>query len=77
MPEKIKTEIPAAAEAQTLTISPEKVCFVIFRANEYDVKDEPSMISTLQYLKSTKMIPSSRNLRCSSIRSPRTRRSIL
>jgi hypothetical protein len=40
MPEKIQTEIPAAEDAQTLTISPEKVCFVIIKAKEFDAKDE-------------------------------------
>ena len=29
-------------EAVPLTISPEKVCFVIVKAREFDVKDEPS-----------------------------------
>jgi len=38
MPEK--TETPAVEETQTLTISPEKVCFVIFKAKEFDAKDE-------------------------------------
>ena len=37
---QVKTEGPPAEEAQTLTISPEKVCFVIFKAKEYDAKDE-------------------------------------
>jgi hypothetical protein len=40
MPEMIQTEIPAAEDAQTLTISPEKVCFVIIKAKEFDAKDE-------------------------------------
>jgi hypothetical protein len=40
MPEKVQTEIPSAEEAQTLTISPEKVCFVIIKAKEFDAKDE-------------------------------------
>ena len=40
MPEKIQTEIAGAEEAQTLTISPEKVCFVIIKAKEFDAKDE-------------------------------------
>jgi hypothetical protein len=37
---QLKTERPPGEEAQTLTISPEKVCFVIFKAKEYDAKDE-------------------------------------
>jgi hypothetical protein len=36
---QVKTEGPPAEEAQ-LTISPEKVCFVIIKAKEYDAKDE-------------------------------------
>jgi hypothetical protein len=37
---QVKTESPPAEEVPTLTISPEKVCFVIFKAKEYDAKDE-------------------------------------
>lgn len=41
MQEKLTpTDSPAAEETQTLTISPEKVCFVIIKAKEYDAKDE-------------------------------------
>jgi hypothetical protein len=32
-----------AAETPTLSISPEKVCFVVFKAREFDVKDAPSL----------------------------------
>ena len=35
-----KTEIPAGEDAATLTISPEKVCFIIIKAREFDAKDE-------------------------------------
>lgn len=35
-----KPERPETEETQTLTISPEKVCFVIIKAKEYDAKDE-------------------------------------
>ena len=35
----VRTESPAG-DAQLLTISPEKVCFVIIKAKEYDAKDE-------------------------------------
>lgn len=35
----IKAE-SAAAEEEPLTISPEKVCFIIVKAKEYDAKDE-------------------------------------
>lgn len=35
-----KPERPETEEKQTLTISPEKVCFVIIKAKEYDAKDE-------------------------------------
>ena len=35
-----QTESPADDDAQMLTISPEKVCFVIIKAKEYDAKDE-------------------------------------
>lgn len=35
-----KTEIPAGVDAATLTISPEKVCFIIIKAREFDAKDE-------------------------------------
>ena len=31
---------PEAEQEQTLTISPEKVCFIIIKAKEYDAKDE-------------------------------------
>ena len=41
MPAKsVQTESPADDNAQMLTISPEKVCFVIIKAKEYDAKDE-------------------------------------
>ena len=36
----VKAESPADNDAQLLTISPEKVCFVIIKAREYDAKDE-------------------------------------
>jgi len=36
----LPTENPAADDAQNMTISPEKVCFVIIKAREYDAKDE-------------------------------------
>jgi hypothetical protein len=36
----IQTGSPADDDAQMLTISPEKVCFIIFKAKEYDSKDE-------------------------------------
>ncbi|MGO8909911.1 MAG: hypothetical protein ACLQDM_11445, partial [Bradyrhizobium sp.] len=36
----LPTENPAADDAQIMTISPEKVCFVIIKAREYDAKDE-------------------------------------
>jgi uncharacterized protein DUF3775 len=35
-----RTEIPADEDAATLTISPEKVCFIIIKAREFDAKDE-------------------------------------
>jgi hypothetical protein len=35
-----QTEIPAGEDTQLLTISPEKVCFIIIKAKEYDAKDE-------------------------------------
>ena len=34
------TGMPAGEDAQLLSISPEKVCFVIVKAKEYDAKDE-------------------------------------
>jgi hypothetical protein len=37
---KIKT--PNEADESTLTISPEKVCFIIMKAREFDAKDEAS-----------------------------------
>ena len=37
-----QTEIPADEDAATLTISPEKVCFIIMKAREFDAKDEVS-----------------------------------
>jgi len=41
MPENAsQTEIPAGEDQTILTISPEKVCFVIIKAREFDVKDE-------------------------------------
>lgn len=36
----IQTESPANDDAQILTISPEKVCFVIIKAKEYGAKDQ-------------------------------------
>jgi len=36
----LQIEGPAVDDAQMLTISPEKVCFVIIKAREYDAKDE-------------------------------------
>jgi hypothetical protein len=33
-------EVPADETADTLTISPEKVCFIIIKAKEFDAKDE-------------------------------------
>ena len=36
----VRTESPADDGTQMLTISPEKVCFIIFKAREYDAKDE-------------------------------------
>ena len=35
-----ESEIPAGENEPTLTISPEKVCFIIIKANEFDAKDE-------------------------------------
>jgi hypothetical protein len=40
MQETTQPETPATEETEPLTISPEKVCFVIFKAKEYDAKDE-------------------------------------
>lgn len=36
----VPTENPAGDDAQIMTISPEKVCFIIIKAREYDAKDE-------------------------------------
>jgi len=33
-------DMPATEDTLTLTISPEKVCFIIFKAKEFDAKDE-------------------------------------
>lgn len=38
--QKIKAKEPADNSDDKLTISPEKVCFVIIKAREYDAKDE-------------------------------------
>jgi hypothetical protein len=38
--QKIKTKEPADDSGDKLTISPEKVCFIIIKAREYDAKDE-------------------------------------
>ncbi len=35
-----ETEVPAGENAEALTISPEKVCFIIIKAKEFDAKDE-------------------------------------
>jgi hypothetical protein len=35
-----RAEDPAGGPADTLTISPEKVCFIIIKAKEFDAKDE-------------------------------------
>jgi len=37
-----QTEVPADEDVATLTISPEKVCFIIMKAREFDAKDEVS-----------------------------------
>jgi hypothetical protein len=34
------TEVPAGENAEALTISPEKVCFIIIKAKEFDAKDQ-------------------------------------
>ena len=34
-----QTETPAGENETTLTISPEKVCFIIIKAKEFDAKD--------------------------------------
>jgi hypothetical protein len=36
----MRPEAPAGEDAETLTISPEKVCFIIIKAREFDAKDE-------------------------------------
>jgi hypothetical protein len=36
----VPTKNPAGDDAQIMTISPEKVCFIIIKAREYDAKDE-------------------------------------
>src|SRR6266508_4237376 len=38
--ETSQTKVPAGKDAVTLTISPEKVCFIIIKAREFDAKDE-------------------------------------
>lgn len=35
-----QAEMPADKNEITLTISPEKVCFIIVKAKEFDAKDE-------------------------------------
>lgn len=41
MPENVsQPETPPGEDQTTLTISPEKVCFIIIKAREFDVKDE-------------------------------------
>ena len=40
MQERLHTEIEAGEIEPALTISPEKVCFIIFKAKEFDAKDE-------------------------------------
>lgn len=35
-----QTEVPADENEAMLTISPEKVCFIIIKAKEFDAKDE-------------------------------------
>jgi hypothetical protein len=37
--ESSRTDAPAGEETATLTISPEKVCFIIIKAREFDAKD--------------------------------------
>ena len=34
-----ETEVPAGENAEALTISPEKVCFIIIKAKEFDAKE--------------------------------------
>lgn len=38
--QRAQTDTPAGEDASPLTISPEKVCFIIIKAREFDVKDE-------------------------------------
>jgi hypothetical protein len=72
MQEKLKqTETPDDEDESPLTISPEKVCFIIMKAKEFDAKDEVTepdrdqilrMTWMLKFLRTTKTIPSSRSL---------------
>ena len=63
-------DIAAGEDAASLTISPEKVCFVIIKAKEFDAKDEvtepdPGQIPLTTRMprswKTTKTIPCSKS----------------
>lgn len=40
MPQENPTQTPAGDDEDPLTISPEKVCFIILKAHEFDAKEE-------------------------------------
>ena len=66
-----QTEATANEDESPLAISPEKVCFIIMKAEEFDAKDEvtepdpgsnPSDDKYLRCSRTTVTIPSSRRL---------------
>ena len=70
MPEGSKEAAQSGDDESVLTISPEKVCFIIIKAREFDVKDvvtdpDPGSISPMTRTppcsKTIATIPSSRN----------------
>ena len=67
MPEQLKRSEMTDNDESPLTISPEKVCFIIIKAREFDAK-KPIRDRTLrttrtpQFLKNTRMIRWSRSL---------------
>ena len=58
-----ETEVPAGENAETLTISPEKVCFVIIKAKEFDAKDEVTEPTRDPMHRTTKRLRSSKTMK--------------
>ena len=58
-----ESEIPAGENEPTLTISPEKVCFIIIKAKEFDTKDEVTEPDPDRILRMTRMLRCSKTMK--------------